>query len=248
MEFSSGIVKKEPVRCVIYGVEGIGKSTLASMFPAPVFIDTEHGTTRLNVKRAVPADFSDMVDGIQKLADGENTKTIIIDSLDRAEVLLEQYAVDYINATQAREPVDAIEDLPHGRGYVALDKATLNFISVLNEAWQKGKNIVLVAHAKVDKYIPVGEPEGYDRYTLKLRKRTQPFYKEWADMVLFANYRTIVKKDPKNKSAKAIAVGNERVLFTERTENFDAKNRYGLAPELPLDYESIKNVIEQDEE
>ena len=27
---------------VLYGPEGIGKSTLASQFPAPVFIDLEH--------------------------------------------------------------------------------------------------------------------------------------------------------------------------------------------------------------
>ena len=40
-----------PVKVVLYGPEGIGKSTFASHFPDPVFIDTEGGTKRLNVAR-----------------------------------------------------------------------------------------------------------------------------------------------------------------------------------------------------
>lgn len=44
-------VQDTPVKTVLYGPEGIGKSTFASHFPDPVFIDTEGGTKRLNVKR-----------------------------------------------------------------------------------------------------------------------------------------------------------------------------------------------------
>ena len=38
-------------KVVIYGPEGIGKSTLASMFPDAVFIDTEGSTKELDVAR-----------------------------------------------------------------------------------------------------------------------------------------------------------------------------------------------------
>ena len=38
-------------RIVIYGAEGIGKSTLASQCPDPLFIDTEGSTTHMDVKR-----------------------------------------------------------------------------------------------------------------------------------------------------------------------------------------------------
>ena len=44
-------VQAAPVKTVLYGPEGIGKSTFASHFPDPVFIDTEGGTKRLNVAR-----------------------------------------------------------------------------------------------------------------------------------------------------------------------------------------------------
>lgn len=46
----SGKVSK-PQRVVIYGPEGIGKSTLAAAFPEPVFLDTEGGTIHLNITR-----------------------------------------------------------------------------------------------------------------------------------------------------------------------------------------------------
>lgn len=237
--FSNGVIK-EPIRCIIYGVEGIGKSTLASQFPSPVFLDVEHGTTKLNVKRALPQNFEELTDGINKLTQGKQTETIVIDSLDMAEVLIEEYVAQKLRVT-------AIEDIPHGRGYVALDKATIEFIKLLNTAWRAGKNIVLVAHAKVDKFIPVGEPEGYDRYSLKLRKRTQAFYKEWADLILFANYKTFIKStDKRGNKTKAIAYGNERKMYAERTENYDAKNRFGLPAEMELSYEEIKRVIESE--
>lgn len=37
-----------PLKVVLYGVEGIGKSTFASQFPAPLFIDTEGSTKNLD--------------------------------------------------------------------------------------------------------------------------------------------------------------------------------------------------------
>ena len=47
---SSGVIHA-PVKVVLYGPEGIGKSTFAAKFPSPVFIDTEGGTKKLNVNR-----------------------------------------------------------------------------------------------------------------------------------------------------------------------------------------------------
>lgn len=37
-------VKKCPQKVVIYGPEGVGKTTLAAAMPAPLFADCEHGT------------------------------------------------------------------------------------------------------------------------------------------------------------------------------------------------------------
>ena len=48
MEITRGKVQKAK-KVVIYGPEGIGKSTFASRFPDPVFIDTEGSTNDLSL-------------------------------------------------------------------------------------------------------------------------------------------------------------------------------------------------------
>ncbi len=40
-----------PQKVVIYGAEGVGKTTLAAQFPDPLFIDTESGTAHMDVRR-----------------------------------------------------------------------------------------------------------------------------------------------------------------------------------------------------
>ena len=51
MKITSGKQSK-PQRVVIYGVESVGKSTFASRFPKPLFLDVEQGTAHLDIDRA----------------------------------------------------------------------------------------------------------------------------------------------------------------------------------------------------
>ena len=108
-------------------------------------------------------------------------------------------------------------------------------------------NVVLTAHAIIRKFEQPNEMGAYDRYELKLGKKTTaqtaPLTKEWADMVLFANYKTFsVAADDKGKKHKA--QGGQRVMYTSHHPCWDAKNRDGLAEELPFDFEQIRYVIE----
>ena len=50
LNITKGVVKKAQ-KCVIYGPEGIGKSTFAAQFPEPLFIDTEGSTNHMDVMR-----------------------------------------------------------------------------------------------------------------------------------------------------------------------------------------------------
>lgn len=50
MEIIRGVIPCAK-KVVIYGPEGIGKSTFASKFPDPVFIDTEGSTNSMDVAR-----------------------------------------------------------------------------------------------------------------------------------------------------------------------------------------------------
>ena len=76
----------------------------------------------------------------------------------------------------------------------------------------------------------------------KTGSQISPLVKEWADMVLFANYKTFaVQTDDKGQKFKA--QGGKRVMYTSHHPCWDAKNRFGLANKLPFEYAQIAHCI-----
>ena len=76
-------------KVVIYGPEGIGKTTLASKFPGTVFIDTEGSTKKLDVARFEPPSSWTMLLSQVDYVIGHpgEFKTLIIDTADWAQKL-----------------------------------------------------------------------------------------------------------------------------------------------------------------
>ena len=75
---------------------------------------------------------------------------------------------------------------------------------------------------------------------MKLSAKTAPLVKEWADMVLFANYKTFAVK---TENGKTKGQGGERRMYTTHHPCWDAKNRFGLPGEMPFDYAGIAHII-----
>jgi len=73
-----------PPRVCIYGGHGIGKSTLASLFPRPIFISTEDGLSSLDVTSFPRAEtISDVASNIKTLIKEEHDfKTVVLDTAD----------------------------------------------------------------------------------------------------------------------------------------------------------------------
>ena len=224
-------VRATAKRVIAYGVEGIGKSTLASQFPNAVVLDTEDGTNHLDVARVSVASWADLEGALHELIrDNQGFKTVVIDSIDWAERLLIDHLLKKANKR-------SIEDFGFGKGYTMVAESMGRLLSVCDSLIDHGVNVVMVGHSTVKRVSPPDMDEGYDRYELKLTKQSGPLVKEWADCILFANYRTkLVAGEDGRTRAKG---GRERVLHTERTAAFDAKNRYGLAPELPMTIEAL---------
>ncbi len=227
-------------RVVIYGPEGIGKSSFAANFPEPLFIDTEGSTDNMDVARMKdkPTSYTMLKNQIAFIkANPTCCKTLVIDTIDWAESLI----VDDVCAQHGKK---GIEDFGYGNGYTYVREEMGRFLNLLQDLIEVGINIVLTAHAQMRKFEQPDEMGAYDRYELKLGKKTSsqtaPLVKEWADMVLFANYKTVVMT-AENKKKKA--TGGARVLYTEHHPAWDAKNRHSLPPELPLDYGAIAHIF-----
>ena len=223
-----------PVKTVLYGPEGIGKSTFAAQFPAPVFIDTEGGTKRLNVARLpAPTSWAMLLDEVAEVSRGNvPCGTLVIDTADWAERLC-------IDAVCARAKVKGIEDFGYGKGYTYAKEEFGKLLDALEEVLNTGHNVVVLAHAAITKFEQPDAVGNYDRWTMKTSKQVAPLLREWCDMLLFANYKTVVEKAGSAPNAKNKASGGRRVLYTSHHPCWDAKNRFGLPEELPFEYASI---------
>nr|DAW93037.1 MAG TPA: AAA domain protein [Caudoviricetes sp.] len=237
MNITKGIISK-PVKVCVYGVEGIGKTTFASQFPEPLFFDLDKGSAQLDVSRVTDiTSWPLLMSNIKEVYDNPTIcKTLVIDTADAAE----RMCIDYICGKFNKK---GIEDFGYGAGYTYLTEEFARFLVQLDACIGQGVNVVVLAHA-VLKTVTLPEEMGtYDHWELKLSSKTTnkvaPLVKEWADLLLFANYKTILIEDGTRKKA----AGGKRIMYTTHTTFADAKNRFSLAEELPFDYNEIVRLI-----
>lgn len=225
------------LKVVVYGPEGIGKSTLAAHFPRPVFIDTEGSTRHMDVSRTdKPSSWTMLMEQVQYIRSNPSVcSTLVIDTADWAEQLC-------IASICAGKKLTGIEDMGYGKGYVYLAEEFGRLLNLLEEIVGCGVHVVLTAHAMMRKFEQPDEMGAYDRWELKLQKKTSALVKEWSDLLLFANYKTMsVATDEMGKKFKA--QGGRRVMYTSHHPCWDAKNRLGLPEELPLDFSVLAQYI-----
>ena len=233
------------IKVVVYGPEGIGKSTFAAQFPDPVFIDTEGSTVHMDVKRLPRPDlWVELLNEVEYVRQNPGCcKTLVLDTADWAETLCSEYVC-------ARDQKTGIEDYGYGKGYRFLFEEFGRLLNALEQVREKGVNIVICCHAAMRKFEQPDELGAYDRWSLKLtdtpRASIAGAVKEWADMVIFANYKTIVVNVDGKGAAKGKnkVQGGKRIMYTAHHSCWDAKNRFGLPEEAEFSYEVIRGVIE----
>ena len=145
LPIKSGPLTK-PVKAVFYGLEGTGKSTLAANTPNPLFLDTEGGTTYLNVNRIDQfSGWEGLISTIEEVArDPSCCATLVIDTADWAEQMAIKHICEKYKQT-------GLESFGFGKGYTYLAEEFARMLRACDRVLASGRNVVIVAHARVRK-------------------------------------------------------------------------------------------------
>lgn len=233
MEIVKGKVSS-PLKAVVYGPEGIGKTTLASKFPSPLFIDFEGGTGRYDVARVTPSGYQELLQFLGKIDASFEYKTLVFDTADWAEKMITDHMLMTVPNDKG-QMMSSVEQYGFGKGYAMLSEIWKKLLDKLSNIADKfGINILFLAHSTIKRVDPPNE-NPYDRWEMKLGSKSSPLLKEWAELVLFCNYELIVVEKK--------AQGGKRVMYSQHSPCWDAKNRFGLPEKMDLDFSKISQLL-----
>ena len=238
LNISSGKISRA-VKTVIYGPEGIGKSTLASQFPNPLFLDMEGGTAQLDVRRIEkPKSWPELIATVEEVAKTPGIcGTLILDTADWTEGML----ISHICEVYRQK---SIESFGYGKGYTYLGEEWGKLMDAFTRVIESGKNVTVIAHAKQRKVELPDQAGSFDHWEMKLSKQVAPLLKEWSDLLLFLNYKTyVVTTDTNTRKAQ----GGKRVMYTSHNPVWDAKNRHGLPEEVEMSFKPLEKIFVNEE-
>jgi hypothetical protein len=225
---------------LVHGRDGVGKSTFGANSPSPVFLGTEDGTSHLDVARfPVPKSWEDVQDAIRTLTiESSHFESLVVDSLDWAEPLVWRHVCKQAGVLN-------IEDVGggYGKGYVAAVDQWRVFLSALEHLQAARKmHVLLIAHSIIKKFA---NPEGedYERYVIAMHEKSASVMRQWVKGVYFANFETFAVAKSKREKVKGVSTG-ARLLMTQPSAAYDAKDRYSLPESIPLDWEEFEAAVQ----
>lgn len=228
-----------PPRIMVQGTPGSGKSWLASSAPGVIFLDLENGIPGRAIPRfARIEDWFGIMCALKELAaDEHDFKTLVIDSLSRAEAFCHKVIAD-------QEGVDSIGLIPFGKGYAVADAYWEEFrkcLDILRE--QRGMTIIAIAHSEI---VEVMDPHTgpYSKAQPQMHKRALAKFVEWFDLIGFLTVDRVIQH--KGSGAKEVITSKTtgaRVMLTQEDGSAVAKCRWTIEPKLTIPKENGFAVI-----
>jgi len=233
-------VKKMPRRLMLYAVEGIGKSTFASLAPDPIFIPTEEGLNEIDCASfPVAATMYDVFGHMKTLMEEDHEyKTVVIDTLDWLESMIWAQVCEDKNK-------ENIEDIGYAKGYkfaLTYWQRFLNGLEMLRK--EKGMMVILLAHSAIERFEDP-ERDAYDRYCPRMHKLASAMIREWCDEVLFACYEVDIKKEDSGFNQKRSIAKSQgrRIMHTTERASHMAKNRLSMPDTMDFMWKSYSEYL-----
>lgn len=227
-----------PPKILLYGTAGIGKTTIASQAPCPVFAFTEESQGNLKLPRFEPGGprkvlfrrWSELIGAVGELYSGEHEhETFVIDTIDFAEPLCRAAVIkDHGEESFGRNAFGS------GVNYmVEKFRMLLAGLDAINQ--ERGMTICLLSHAGITKFREPGRDE-YDRYFPRMHPKLSALITEWSQTVLFATSEVTVSEKKGDFGRKVVTATGQgrRILYTEERPSHIAKNRNQMPYKLRL--------------
>ena len=215
-----------------YGEEKSGKTTTASKFPKTLLLAFEKGYNALPGVMAQPisswSDFRKVLKQLNNDAAKAMYETIIIDTADIAYDLCEKYICANAKRPDGGFGVDAIGDVPYGKGYTLLAK---EFDECLRSIVQMDYGLVLISHA-VDKTFKDEQGQEYSKIVPTLGSKPRNIVSRMCDII---GYSRVVQNQDGTNSTK---------LFLRGTPRYVAGSRFKYTPDyIDFTYNNLVDAI-----
>ncbi|MDR7927209.1 ATP-binding protein [Acidithiobacillus thiooxidans] len=232
---------REPIRMVLYGANGIGKTTFGAGMPKPFVLAVEDGIGKIPVShdKAHAKDYDTIIQTLMEVGAyfqrGE-FKTLVVDSMDA----LQKKIMDKILREHGKK---TLSDFSYGKGY-----------ELFRQEWEGYRDLMERFHVELNAHVlltaqgevrPIADPVNgsHDTYSMRIDKRAVGVLRDWADLVGYAQLRADPVRDKEGNITRLITTG-ERILSTSPSAAFDAKNRFDLPEKLPLAWVSLDQALD----
>lgn len=234
MEIIRGRQQAAWMACV-YGVPGIGKSTLAASAPNPLFLDLEGGLTRIDGDKSPRInDWKELVEAM-RFAFSSDYSSIVLDTIDGLEDIIRRTVCE-ANGWKS------IEAPGFGKGFSVMQEKFHEFLTMCESLKSKNKNVLFIGHELIKTHT-APDRDSYDRYILKMNQKLASVLVGRVDAVLFCQYEAHVKADKSNEDRlRAIGTGR-RIMQTQEAPAWIAKNRFNLEQTIAMDASVFEKLV-----
>jgi GTPase SAR1 family protein len=218
----------EDLSILIYGPTKVGKTTICSEFPSPLFLAFEPGTKALDTYEVDISSWADFLEYCKLIKAGDHPfKTIVLDTADIAYKLCTAHM-------GKKHGFEHPSDLGYGKGSSFVNN---EFLRVITSLARLPYGVILTSHAKT---VDVKTRTGDITKTIStLPNSGREILNGFVDLILFFE-----SQDTRDTETGKIV--NKRIIHTKPTPSFDAGDRLGLLPPVvPMNFDALNNALKR---